>query len=65
MEPEQPLGDFFKTRFSVAKGNLEGKVKKKTWSGLDFKRKRKPKSLSEGKGRKVKDIFTEEKKMNQ
>ena len=29
-EPEQPVGDIFKTRFSDAKGNLEEKIKKVT-----------------------------------
>jgi len=45
-EPEQPLGNIFKTRISQAKGNLEGKIKKMTCSGLDLKRKRRPKILS-------------------
>ena len=62
-EPEQPLGDIFRSRFSEAKGNLEQKIKKMTGSGLRLKRKRQPKkSQSQGKRRKVKDIFTEEKK---
>ena len=62
-EPEEPVGDFFKTRFSEAKGKLEQKIKKMTGSGLGLKRKRQPKkSQSQGKRRKVKDIFTEEKK---
>ena len=60
-EPEQPVGNIFKTRFSEAKGNLEDKIKKMTGSGLGLKRKRKPKKpQSQGKRRKVKDIFTEE-----
>jgi hypothetical protein len=63
-EPEQPVGNIFKTRFSQAKGNLEEKIKTMTVSGLALKRKRKTKkSQSEGKRRKVNDIFTEEKKM--
>ena len=45
-ETEQPVSDIFKTRFSEAKGNLEQKIKKMTWSGLRLKRKRQPKSLS-------------------
>ena len=62
-EPEQPVGNIFKTRFSEAKGNLEDKIKKMTGSGLGLKRKRKPKKpQSQGKRRKVKDIFTEEKR---
>jgi len=62
-EPEQPVSNIFKTRFSEAKGNLEDKIKKMTGSGLGLKRKRRPKkSESQGKRRKVKDIFTEEKK---
>jgi len=62
-EPEQPVGDIFKTRFSVANGNLDEKIKKMTGSGLGLKRKHKPKkSLSQGKRRKVKDIFTEKKR---
>ena len=62
-EPEQPLGDIFRSRFSEAKGNLEQKIKKMTGSGLRLKTKRQPKkSQSQGKRRKVKDIFTEENK---
>ena len=62
-EPEQPMGDIFKTRFSEGKGNLEHKIKKMTVSGLGLKRKRQPKkSQSQDKRRKVKDIFTEDKK---
>lgn len=62
-EPEQPVGDIFKTRFSEARGNLEGKIKKMTGSGLGLKRKRNPKkSQSQDKRRKVKDIFSEGKK---
>jgi hypothetical protein len=62
-EPEQPVGYIFKTRFSQAKGNLEEKIKKMTGSGLALKRKGKTKkSQFQGKRRKVKDIFKEEKK---
>ena len=47
-EPEQPVGDIFRTRFSEAKGNLQQKIKKMTGSGLSLKRKRQPKkSVSE------------------
>ena len=57
------MGDIFKTRLSEAKSNLEQKIKKMTGSALSLKRKRQPKkSQSQGKRRKVKDIFTEEKK---
>jgi len=60
-EPEQPVGNIFKSRFSEARGNLEEEIKKLTGSGLVLKRKRKPKKAqSQGKRRKVKDIFTEE-----
>ena len=45
-EPEQPVGNIFKTRFSEAKGNLEDKIKKMTVSGLGLKRKHKPKKAS-------------------
>jgi len=62
-EPEEPVGNIFKTRFSQAKGNLEEKIKNMKGSGLALKRKRKArKSQSQCKRRKVKDIFTEEKK---
>jgi hypothetical protein len=62
-EPEQPMGDIFKTRFTEAKGNLEQKMKMMKGSGLSLRRKRQPKkSQSQGKPRKVKDIFTEDKK---
>jgi hypothetical protein len=61
--PEQPVGNIFKTRISQARGNLEEKISKMTGSGLALKRKRKTKnSQSQAKRRKVKDIFTEEKK---
>ena len=57
------MGDIFKIRFSEAKGNLEQKIKKIKGCGLCLKRKLQPKkSQSQGKCRKVKDIFTEEKK---
>jgi len=59
-ESEQPVGNSFKTRFSEAKGNLEDNINKMTRSGLGLKRKRKlKKAQSQGKRRKVKDIFTE------
>ena len=45
-EPEQPVGDIFKTRFNDTKGNLQEKIKKMTGSGLGLKRKRKPNNLS-------------------
>ena len=62
-EPEQPVGDIFKTRFSEAKGNIEQRVIKMMGFGLGLKRKRQSKnSQSQGKHRKVKEIFTEEKK---
>jgi len=62
-EPEQTVGNIFNTRFSQAKGNLEEKINKMIASGLALKRKRKTKkSQSQGKRRKVKDIFTKEKK---
>jgi len=64
-EPDQHVGNIFQTRFSQAKGNLEEKIKNMTCSGLALKRNRKTKrSQSQGKSRKVKDIFTEEKKKN-
>jgi len=59
-EREQPVGVIFKNRFSEAKGNLQEKIKKMTWSGLDFRRKRMSKRVQYvGKLMKVKDIFTE------
>jgi len=62
-EPEQPVGNIFKTRFSELKGNFEVKNKKMTFYGLGLKRKCKPKrAQSQGRCRKVKYIFTEEKK---
>jgi hypothetical protein len=62
-KPEQPVGDILKNRFSGAKGSLEEKIKKMTGFGLALKRKRKlKKAHSLSKRRKVKDIFTEEKK---
>ena len=45
-DPEQPVGNVFKTRFSQAKGYLEGKIDKMTGSGLALKRKRRTKILS-------------------
>ena len=57
------MSNISKTRFSQAKSNLEENIKKMTGSRLALKRKRKTKkSQSQGKRRKVKDIFTEEKK---
>ena len=44
-EPEQPVDDIFKTRFSEAKGNLEQKIKKMTGCGLGLKRKRQSKKV--------------------
>ena len=61
-EPEQPVGNIFKTRFSQGKGTLERKINKMTGSSLALKMKRKRKSQSQYKRRKVMDIFTEEKK---
>jgi len=62
-EPEQPICTIFKTPFSQAKRNLEEKIKKVAGPGLGLKRKRKTKKYrSQGKCRKVKDIFTEKKK---
>ena len=61
--PEQPMGNVFRNRFNEGKNNLKQKIKKMTGSGLGLKRKRQTKkSQSQGKRRKVKDIFTEEKK---
>jgi hypothetical protein len=37
-EPEQPVGDIFKNRFSEAKDNLEQKIKRMTGSGLSLKK---------------------------
>lgn len=56
------MDDIFKTRFSKAKCNLEEKVKIMTvlaWVEIGNVRK---KVLSQGKIRKWKDIFTQEKK---
>jgi len=62
-EPEQPMRKVFENRFSQAKGNLEEKIKKMTFTGLALKRKRKTKnSQSPGKRRKMKNIFTAERK---
>ena len=57
------MGDIFKTDFNEAKWNLEEKFKNMTGTSLGLKRKRKPKTFqSQGEHRRVKDIFTEEKK---
>jgi len=57
------VGDIFKSRFSEATDNLDVKIKKLKCSGLGLKRKRKAKNaICHGKRRKVKDIFTDEKK---
>ena len=62
-EREQPASDIFKTHFSEAKCNLEEKIIKMTGSGLGLKRKRKAKNAqSQGKRRKVKDIFKKRRK---
>jgi len=42
-EPEQPVGNIFKTRFSQANVNLEENIEDMTGSGLALKRKRKTK----------------------
>ncbi len=58
-QPEEPVGDIFKTRFGEEKDNLEQKINKITGAGLGLKRKRRPKKAqSQSKRRKVKDIFT-------
>jgi hypothetical protein len=58
--PDQPDGVAFKNRFIQVKGNLEGKLKKVTGSGLGLKRKRMSKKpQTQGKRSKVKDISTE------
>jgi hypothetical protein len=54
------VGNILKNRFSQTKGNLEENIKMVTGFGLALKRKLKTKK-SESQGRKVKDIFTEEK----
>jgi hypothetical protein len=57
------VGNIFKNRFKEAKLNLQEKIKNMTGSGLGLKRKRKLKKVqSQSKRRKVKDIFTEDKK---
>ena len=62
-DPEQPACNIFKNLFMEAKGNLQEKIKNTTGSGLGLKRKRKLKKFqSQSKRRKVKDIFTEDKK---
>jgi hypothetical protein len=38
-QPEQPVRDIFKNRFSEAKDSLEEKIKKMMGSGLGLKRK--------------------------
>jgi len=59
-DPDQPLGDILKNRFSEAKDNLEQKIKTMTASRLSLKRKRMSKNAqSQNKRRKVKDNFTE------
>ena len=58
------MGNIFKNRFKEAKGNIQEKIKNMTGSGLGLKRKRKLKKVqSQSKRRKVKDIFTEAKKI--
>ncbi len=58
-QPEEPVGDIFKTRFGGKKDNLEQNIKKNTGSGVGSKRKlRSTKAQSQSKRRKVKDIFT-------
>jgi len=60
---EQPVGNIFKTRFIEAKDKIEENIKKMTGVGLGLKKKRQPKKpQSQGKRKKVKDIFTEEEK---
>jgi len=57
------VGNIFKNRFKEAKGNLQEKIENMTRSGLGLKRKRMLKKVkSQSKHRKVKDIFTEDKK---
>jgi hypothetical protein len=57
--PKQPVGTIFKKRFSVAKDNLQQKIKNMTGSGLTLKRKRKSKTVqSLSKRKRIKDIFT-------
>ena len=61
-ELEQTVGDIFKTRFTVAKGNHDEKIKKMTGSGLVLKRKFKPKNFRfQGKER-GEGYFAQEKK---
>ena len=60
-EPKGTVCDIFKNLFIEANGNLEEKLIRLR-SVLGLKRKRKPKELSQCKRRKVKDIFTENKK---
>jgi len=65
MEPEQPMGDIFKTRFSEAKVTVKKRLKR--WRiCLGLQRKRKPyMAQSQGNRRKVKDNLTEEQKKKQ
>jgi len=59
-EPEQLVGDIFKTRFGKAKDKPEEKIKKMTGSDLGLKRKREPKWVQfQGIRTKVKDVVTE------
>ena len=61
-EPEQTVGNIFKNRLKKQKGTLK-KIKNMTVSCLGLKRKRKLKKVpSQSKRRKMKDIFTEDKK---
>jgi len=55
------VGNILKNRSAKTKGNLEENIKMVTGFGLALKRKLKTKKC-ESQGRKVKDIFTAEKK---
>ena len=55
------MGNILKNRSAKTKGNLEENIKMVTGFGLALKRKLKTKKC-ESQGRKVKDIFTAEKK---
>jgi hypothetical protein len=56
-DPGQPVETIFKKRFAEAKGNLQQKIKNMTGNGLNFKRKRKSKTVqSLSKRAKVKDF---------
>ena len=62
-EREQRVGDIFKTSFSETNVNLKGNVKKLTclswiWNGCVSQKE----APSQGKRRKMKDIWSEEKK---